>query len=518
MASFFRSPDGCSIHREEKYIAVCNSCEKSVCMLCMILHQGHSFTDNGQALGVYKGKLLVSLSVAEQSLTAIQQELQQLSQQEQICYLKADGLLITIQNRGRELREELDRLIHEMTKTIKDSKKANMDKIHTAHHTVKRRHSQLNSLIKQAKAEINRNNIHNVLSLYNNINDAIDGYNTNSQDTQIDFQYYKFIAGELRKENLEEMFGKLEAEVKKSNQENPYEYVEPARTCSLKQDHADTEIMCQFKACEKGIASICPFKEDRAFLRDNTGKDIKLIKESGKVLRSLTTNTKKSDVAITSEGVVLISCPELFCVKTFSSDGTIRKLILTEDLHPYGIGVHFDTDSIVVALVDSWDYNVNSDSKRFLRKYSKEGETIQTIESINKTLTNGNKPLIVSPYKVRLSQYTGDIGVVNWTGPNQGNVLVFGTYGTLKYTYPHKTDVTFEPHDITFDSQNQSVVADAVSQLLHLLSAEGDLLRTIYQCDNTPWSLGYFGRGKLWVGQSDGTVSAIRYKFSTDKR
>lgn len=69
-------------------------------MLCMILHQGHSFTDNDQALGVYKGKLLVSLSVAEQSLTAIQQELQQLSQQEQICYLKSDGLLITIQNRG----------------------------------------------------------------------------------------------------------------------------------------------------------------------------------------------------------------------------------------------------------------------------------------------------------------------------------------------------------------------------------------------------------------------------------
>uniref|UniRef100_A0A8W8IFE4 B box-type domain-containing protein n=1 Tax=Magallana gigas TaxID=29159 RepID=A0A8W8IFE4_MAGGI len=443
MASFFRSPDGCSIHREEKYIAVCNSCEKSVCMLCMILHQGHSFTDNGQALGVYKGKLL------------------------------ADGLLITIQNRGRELREELDRLIHEMTKTIKDSKKANMDKIHTAHHTVKRRHSQLNSLIKQAKAEINRNNIHNVLSLYNNINDAIDGYNTNSQDTQIDFQYYKFIAGELRKENLEEMFGKLEAEVKKSNQENPYEYVEPARTCSLKQDHADTEIMCQFKACEKGIASICPFKEDRAFLRDNTGKDIKLIKESGKVLRSLTTNTKKSDVAIT--------------------------------LHRCGIGRFLGLQC-------------EFRQQKISQEIFQEGETIQTIESVNKTLTNGNKPLIVSPYKVRLSQYTGDIGVVNWTGPNQGNVLVFGTYGTLKYTYPHKTDVTFEPHDITFDSQNQSVVADAVSQLLHLLSAEGDLLRTIYQCDNTPWSLGYFGRGKLWVGQSDGTVSAIRYKFSTDKR
>lgn len=62
------------------------------------------------------------------------------------------------------------------------------------------------------------------------------------------------------------MFGKLEVEVKKLNQENFYEYVELVRMCSLKQDYVDIEILCQFKACEKGIVSICLFKEDWVFL------------------------------------------------------------------------------------------------------------------------------------------------------------------------------------------------------------------------------------------------------------
>lgn len=199
------------------------------------------------------------------------------------------------------------------------------------------------------------------------------------------------------------MFGKLEVEVKKLNQENFYEYVELVRTCSLKQDYVDIEIMCQFKACEKGIVSICLFKEDRAFLRDNIGKDIKFIKELGKVLRFFIINIKKSDVVITLEGVVFIFCSELFCVKTFFFDGIIRKFILIEDLYLYGIGVYFDIDFIVVVLVDFWDYNVNLDSKRFFRKYFKEGEIIQIIESVNKILINGNKFLIVFFYKVRFS-------------------------------------------------------------------------------------------------------------------
>ena len=102
MSGFFRSSDGCSIHREEKYISVCNQCDKSVCMLCMVsLHQGHTFTDNEQALTRYRDKLTLSLAVAEESLTTVQQEIQQITQHEQICYLKSDGLLITIQNRGR---------------------------------------------------------------------------------------------------------------------------------------------------------------------------------------------------------------------------------------------------------------------------------------------------------------------------------------------------------------------------------------------------------------------------------
>lgn len=69
-----------------------------------------------------------------------------------------------------------------MIKIIKDFKKVNMDKIYIVYYTVKRRYFQFNSLIKQVKVEINRNNIYNVFSLYNNINDVIDGYNINSQD------------------------------------------------------------------------------------------------------------------------------------------------------------------------------------------------------------------------------------------------------------------------------------------------------------------------------------------------
>lgn len=413
---------------------------------------------------------------------------------------------------GKELKEELERLIQKMTREIKDSKKANLERIHTAHSTAKRQQSQITSYIKQAKAELTKNNLHNIISLYNNINNSVDEYHANDLDLETDTQYYKFKAGELQRENLEEMFGCLEAEVRKSTQENLYEYVEPARSCSLKQEYEGTEKLCHFKASDKGIASICPFKEDRAFFHDKTGKDLKLIRESGRVVRSLTANTKKSDITMTSNGLVLISCPDLCCIKTFSAEGIIRKFILTEDLHPYGIGVHFDTDTIVVGLVDTWDYNVTSSSKRLLRKYSKEGEIIQTIESVSKTLTGGTKSLIVSPYKVRINQYNGDIGVINWTSWHQGNILIFTNSGAHKFTYPPKTETEFEPHDIAFNSENQTVAADAVSKLLYLLSSEGGVLRTIYSCDHTPWSLGYFGRGKLWVGESDGTITAIRYQ------
>lgn len=397
-----------------------------------------------------------------------------------------------------------------MTKTIKDSKKKVIDKISSTHNKAKRQQTQLNMFIRQVKAELQKSNIQNVLNLYKNINDAIDSHH-GDPDLHVDTEYYKFTVGELCKENIDKMFGRLEIESKKLNQENLYDYVEPVRTCTLKQVHKDVENLCQFKASEKGITTICPFKEDRAFLCDNTGKDLKLVKENGRVLRSITANTKNSDIGITSDGLVLITCPELYCIKKFSSDGTIRKFIFTEDLHPYGLGIHFDTDCIVVALVDSWDYKVTSSSKRFLRKYSSEGEKIQTIEGVHKTITGGVKPMIVCPYKVRVNQYTGDIGVVNWTAWHQGNVIVFTSYGTLKFTYPQKTDKAFEPHDITFDSEDQVVVADAVSKLLYFLNPRGELLRSIYQCDHTPWSLGYFGQGKLWVGQSDGTINAIKY-------
>ncbi|XP_062573460.1 uncharacterized protein LOC134235341 [Saccostrea cucullata] len=511
MSIFFRNSDGCSLHRDEKYVAVCVKCEVSVCTTCMnSVHRGHEYLDNDLALVDYKQKLFISEKVGEENLNKYQEEIQVLTQQEQICNLKSEGLLIALQNRGKELKNEIDRLVQEMSKAIKESKKTNMDKITKAQNKAKKQQSQLASFLKQAKAELQKTNVHSILSLYNNINDAVDSHN-NSRDLQVDTEYYKFTAGELRKENMGEMFGKLEMEGKKLNQENVYEDVEPASACILNQLQNDVEDLGEFKVSEKGITSICPFKEDRAFLCDELGKDLKLVKETGRVLRSLTANTKKSDIAITSDGVVLITCPDLFCIKTFSSDGMIRKFILTEDLHPHGISVHFDTDCIVVALVDAWDFNVTSSSKRLLRKYSSEGEIIQTIEGINRTITGGVKPLFVSPYKVRISQYNGDIGVVNWTSWRQGNVLVFTDYGTLKFTYPPKVNSSFEPQDMTFDSENQIVVADAVSKLLLLLNPDGLLLRTIYQCNNQPSSLGYFGKGKLWVGQSDGTVNAIKY-------
>ena len=270
-------------------------------------------------------------------------------------------------------------------------------------------------------------------------------------------------------------------------------------------------VLRKTKLSEGAVNSICPLTKNQGWMTDESGKSLRLISERGHTIRSVTANTKKSDIALTSDGAVLMTCPDKCCIKKYSQDGTIRIFINTPDFFPHGICIHFLSEEIFVGLVDSSTYDVKSDSHRFIQRYSRKGEPLQqfNIQRSNSivSLTFGKKtPLLTIPHKVKVNQSTSEVGLVNWTKDTQGQVVVFMEDGRKKFTYPNDTKTPFEPMDMVFTTSNHIIVCDAVSRSLQVVDDKGKFIKVLHSFDKVPTSLAYFGMGQLWVGTREGEV------------
>ena len=102
-----------------------------------------------------------------------------------------------------------------------------------------------------------------------------------------------------------------------------------------------------------------------------------------------------------------------------------------------------------------------------------------------------------------------------------GVIVVVSADGELRFRYtgsPSTPWESFDPRDITTDSQGNILTSDNINNRIHIIDQDGHFLSFIHNCGlQDPWGLCVDSRDNLFVNDFDiGKVKKIQYYQSTD--
>ena len=223
--------------------------------------------------------------------------------------------------------------------------------------------------------------------------------------------------------------------------------------------------------------------------KKRTYSTIKLVDKDGSVKDETETNFAINDIAMTSDGDLLLANNNNRCIESMSSLKIINTLFNTNGI-PSGLCCLHNND-IVVTFSDV----VETERKVII--YSRNGEIRQTMDHIklrypNKVSVNKvNKDIYICDYK----KYFSD---------SVGKVIALGVDYEMKYEYTGQGDSRFTPLDVCTDQMGHVLIADHDNHRVHMLDQEGRFMQyilTSQQGLHQPVSIDVDSEGYIWVGE-----------------
>ncbi|KAK3102029.1 hypothetical protein FSP39_008214 [Pinctada imbricata] len=128
---------------------------------------------------------------------------------------------------------------------------------------------------------------------------------------------------------------------------------------------------------------------------------------------------------------------------------------------------------------------------------------------------DGKTRLFTLPVR-KTENKNSDVCIINRYSDDGGELIVLLKDGRVKFTYcgADLKGENFLPYDVECDTKCHIMLTEKHSRAIHVLSAEGMLLQTLYKSNLRPFVISLH-RSNLWCGFAEGTVKVFEYKCKT---
>ncbi|KAK3106410.1 hypothetical protein FSP39_019421 [Pinctada imbricata] len=222
-----------------------------------------------------------------------------------------------------------------------------------------------------------------------------------------------------------------------------------------------------------------------------------LVDASGRIGKSVDLGCRVYNFAV-SEDDAMYFCDfeKAQSVNKIDKHEKITTLFSTAPLIPLQVNLTRSED-LLISLVEENTYDMNSTSRRLVRRTSMTGEVIMEYEYDN----NGTTPLLCVP-KRPIELHNGNICVINETENGPVDIVYcFDCRGAVVFKYKG-IDNRFIPVDVCCDKNGKIFISDGFNRRVHVIDLNGKFVH--YLLSKESFDEDFFAidilRRKLWIG------------------
>ena len=242
----------------------------------------------------------------------------------------------------------------------------------------------------------------------------------------------------------------------------------------------------------------------------NDPKEIVLVDTAKKPLWRIALSESPEAVSYTPDGYLLMSLFKLSEIKGIREiDESPKTFLSTAPLRPLGIYCEPD-GSLLVCLVDNFDFNPNAKSRRLVRRYSSQGTVLNSLEKYL------GKAIFHCPYKVA-GGFSNRVHVIDITSATGGQLVVRTREAVPIFTFDNGGLESFCPKALCVDCEGFVYVVDSGARSIFTLDKSGNLINRLdASClAIKPTALATYAENMIAVGFENSQVAFYECGFHT---
>ena len=503
----------CHTHKTDGPEYWCDTCSVPICGPCIIKeHKGHQFSSITAVLSQKRDTMLEEMKDLRDSTVGKWEEVLEQAKTITADFIGSiDAIEKELADRAKVMHKQVDCILAASKQTLQGMKASGLTKLRDQEKYLAERLQQLKDEVKRYEDQLNYGDPTALLQYKEGTIQSQKNTTPPSLETAT---VPVFTKGQDDLKAMEKMFGQLYSQTilqkitpQHSTAQGSTELTRPSGHEKARKSASESKsnssvtqrsliptpsVMSQFgvKANDPHIACI-----ERGLAWVTTSdKAPQLVDRDGSVKYTISTDYYISDIALTSNGDLLLADYKNNCIKSVSMQKTVTTLFSTSGM-PYGLCCLHNGD-IVVTFPDAHKVAV----------YSRTGKIRWTLDSIK----------FRCPQKMAASKVNQDIYICDleiWGYGNPGKLLAVKDDGRLRYEYTGHGDKLFSPENVCTDQMGHVLITDYNNGQVHMLDQEGQFIQYILTSQQglyQPRTIDVDREGYVWVGRNK-HVTISRY-------
>ena len=500
----------------------CKTCSVPICDSCVVTneHKGHEFSDITAILSEKRDEMLAEMKMLRDVTVEEWEEVLKTAQGITTDFLGSiDELEKELVSRAKEMHREVEAILSQSQNTLQQMKTAGLAKLRRQEKNLEDQLHQLKGDVEQYENQLRDADPNTLIQFKQSTGLRTEKKKPPALETlsapvltkgQNDSKAMQNIFGELstgailqKSREFDEKYPSCHSGSKSDRASDsdktlvPSSHLIPNPSVQFK---FEVQNGCPHIAClDKGLAWVHTFIAPLPSKRMNKRTKLQLVNRDGSVKDTISTDFSIKDMAVTSDGDLLLTDYKNKCIKSVSQQKTISTLFTTS-WTPCGLCC-LHNDNIVVEF--------RGECKVIM--YNRDGKIRQTLDHIK----------LRCPRKVAVNRVNQDIYICdreNIAFDSAGKVIAVGADDQLKYEYTGQSDSKFTPEDMCTDQMGHILITDYNNHRVHMLDRGGRFMQyvlTEQQGLYRPTTIDVDREGYLWVGEEvnviKGSVKVAKY-------